>query len=72
MMRWGCSRFLASSAVATIASVTIGLSSTAGTFGADSAVVPHMSHTVEVTGEVTEADGVKTVTTDAVKHVAAN
>ena len=35
-------------------------------------LVPHMSHTVEVTGEVTDSDGVKTITTDAVKPIAAN
>ncbi len=46
----------------------------AGAVTADNnaALAPHMSHTVEVTGEVTEAGGVKTITTDAVKHVSAN
>ena len=36
------------------------------------ALVPHMSHTVEVTGDVTEAGGVKTITTGAIKHISAN
>ena len=46
----------------------------AGQVAADNnaALVPHMSHTVEATGEITEADGVKTLTTDAVEHVSAN
>ena len=37
----------------------------------NAALVPHMSHTVELTGDVSEADGVKTITTGAVKHVSA-
>ena len=32
----------------------------------------HMSHTVEITGDVTESGGVKTITTDAVKHISAD
>ena len=32
-------------------------------------LVPHMSHIVEVTGEVTEANGVKTLATDVVTHI---
>ena len=46
----------------------------AGAVTADSnaALVAHMSHTVEVTGEVSEADGVKTITTCAVKHISAS
>jgi hypothetical protein len=38
----------------------------------NAALAPHMSHTVEVTGDVSEAGGVKTITADAVKHVSAN
>lgn len=38
----------------------------------NAALVPHMSHTVEVMGEVSEAGGVKTITTDAIKHISAN
>ena len=38
----------------------------------NAALAPHMSHTVEVTGEVTESGGVKTITADAVKHISAN
>ena len=38
----------------------------------NAALVPHMSHTVELTGDVSESDGVKTITTDAVKHISAN
>ena len=38
----------------------------------NASLVPHMSHTVEVMGEVSEAGGVKTITTDAIKHISAN
>ena len=38
----------------------------------NAALAPHMSHTVEVTGEVSDAGGVKTITTDAIKHISAN
>ena len=46
----------------------------AGAVIADSnaALVAHMSHTVEVTGDVSEAGGVKTITTGAVKHISAS
>ena len=37
----------------------------------NAALVPHMSHTVEVTGELGEVDGIPTITTEAVKHVSA-
>jgi hypothetical protein len=45
----------------------------AGTVAADNnaALVPHMSHTVEVTGELGEVDGIPTITAEAVKHVSA-
>ena len=45
----------------------------AGTVTADNnaALVPHMSHTVEVTGELGEVDGIPTITAAAVKHVSA-
>ena len=36
----------------------------------NAALVNHMSHIVEITGDVTEADGVKTIATDAIKHIA--
>jgi hypothetical protein len=32
-------------------------------------LVPHMSHTVTITGDVTEKDGVKTITADDLKMV---
>lgn len=35
----------------------------------NAALVPHMSHTVEVTGEVTEKDGKKTITAASLKMV---
>ena len=35
----------------------------------NAALVNHMAHIVEVTGDVTEAGGVKTITTSAIKHV---
>lgn len=38
----------------------------------NAALANHMSHTVEITGDVTESGGVKTITTDAVKHISAN
>lgn len=38
----------------------------------NAALAPHMSHTVEVTGDVTESSGMKTITTDAVKHISAD
>lgn len=46
----------------------------AGSVTADNnaALTAHMSHTVEVTGEVTEAGGVKTITAAAVKHISAD
>ena len=37
----------------------------------NAALVPHMSHTVEVTGDVTESGGVKKIMTDAIKHISA-
>ena len=37
----------------------------------NAALVPHMSHTVEVTGELGEVDGIPTITADAVTHVSA-
>jgi hypothetical protein len=33
-------------------------------------LVPHMTHTVEITGEVTEANGKSTITADALKMAA--
>ncbi len=46
----------------------------AGTVAADNnaALVPHMSHTVEVTGELGEVDGIPTITADAVTHISAS
>ena len=46
----------------------------AGGVAADNnaALTNHMSHTVEITGDVMESGGVKTITTDAVKHISAN
>lgn len=46
----------------------------AGAVTADNnaALSNHMSHTVEITGDVTESGGVKTITTDAVKHISAD
>ena len=46
----------------------------AGGVAADNnaALANHMSHTVEITGDVMESGGVKTITTDAVKHISAN
>jgi len=38
----------------------------------NAALAPHMSHTVEIMGEVSEAGGVKTITTAAIKHISAN
>lgn len=38
----------------------------------NAALVPHMSHTVELTGDISESGGTKTITTDAVKHISAN
>ena len=38
----------------------------------NAALAPHMSHTVEITGDVMESGGVKTITTGAVKHISAN
>lgn len=35
----------------------------------NSSLVPHMGHVVEVTGDITEADGSKTITTDTIKHI---
>ena len=32
-------------------------------------LVPHMGHVVEITGDITEADGAKTITTGAIKHI---
>jgi len=37
----------------------------------NAALVPHMSHTVEVTGDVSESGSVKTITADAIKHISA-
>jgi hypothetical protein len=46
----------------------------AGAVTADNnaALANHMSHTVEITGDVTESGGMKTITTDAVKHISAD
>ncbi len=46
----------------------------AGTVTADNnaALVPHMSHTVEVTGELGEVDRIPTITAEAVTHVSAS
>ena len=38
----------------------------------NASLLPHMSHMVEVTGEVSEASDVKTITTTAIKHISAN
>ena len=38
----------------------------------NAALAPHMSHTVEITGDVMESGGVKTITAGAVKHISAN
>ena len=35
----------------------------------NAALVPHMSHIVEVTGEVTEVDGLKTLVADDVTFI---
>ena len=35
----------------------------------NASIAPHMAHIVEVTGEVAEAGGVKTISTASIKHV---